>query len=95
MSSRREVLIRILALLQGKALIETKNCTLKCLKWHYSTGAINEKCCSVDGGRGICPLFAGDLTAQESPPREFVIQSKKKMLIPRSQPGGGAGRRWN
>ena len=32
--------------------------------------AINEKCCSVDGGRGICPLFrptAGDLTAQESP----------------------------
>ena len=19
--------------------------------------AINEKCCSVDGGRGICPLF--------------------------------------
>ena len=40
--------------------------------------AINEKCCSVDGGRGICPLFAGDLTAQESPPREFVIQGKKK-----------------
>ena len=31
--------------------------------------AINEKCCSVDGGRGICPLFnfiptPGDLTAQ-------------------------------
>ena len=24
--------------------------------------AINEKCCSVDGGRGICPLFS-------SPPR--------------------------
>ena len=34
--------------------------------------AINEKCYSVDGGRGICPLFyiptPGDLTAQESPP---------------------------
>ena len=31
---------------------------------------INEKCYSVDGGRGICPLFfvptPGDLTAQES-----------------------------
>ena len=36
MSSRREVLIRI-ALLQRKTLIETKNRTLKCLKWHYST----------------------------------------------------------
>ena len=37
MSSRREVLIRILALLQRKTLIETKSRTLKCLKWHYST----------------------------------------------------------
>ena len=34
MSSRREVLIRILALLQRKTLIETKNRTLK---WHYLT----------------------------------------------------------
>ena len=37
MSSRREVLIRILALLQWKTLIETKNRTFKCLKWHYWT----------------------------------------------------------
>ena len=35
MSSRREVLIRILALLQRKTLIETKNRILKCLKRHY------------------------------------------------------------
>ena len=35
MSSRREVLIRILALLQRKTLLETKNRTLKCLKRHY------------------------------------------------------------
>ena len=34
MSSRREVLIRILALLRRKTLIETKNRTLK---WHYWT----------------------------------------------------------
>ena len=34
---QREVLIRILALLQRKMLLETKNCTLKCLKQHYST----------------------------------------------------------
>ena len=37
MSSRSEVLIRILALLQRKTLIETKSRTLKCLKRHYST----------------------------------------------------------
>ena len=37
MSSRREVVIRILALLQRKTLIETKNRTLKCLKLHYLT----------------------------------------------------------
>ena len=36
MSSRRQVLIRI-ALLQRKTLIETKNRSLKCLKWNYST----------------------------------------------------------
>ena len=39
MSSRREVLIRV-ALLQRKTLIDTKNRTLKCLKWHYSTVAV-------------------------------------------------------
>ena len=37
MSLRREVLIRIIALLQRKTLTETKNRTLKCLKRHYST----------------------------------------------------------
>ena len=35
--SSRGVLIRIIALLQRKTLIETKNRTLKCLKWHYLT----------------------------------------------------------
>ena len=37
MSSRREIFIRILALLQRKTLLETKNRTLKCVKRHYST----------------------------------------------------------
>ena len=37
MSSRREVLIRILALLQRKTLTETENRTLKCFKWHNLT----------------------------------------------------------
>ena len=39
--------------------------------------AINEKCCSVDGGRGICPLF--------SPSKA------KKLLMPGGQSGGGGG----
>ena len=37
MSSLREVLIRSSALLQRKTLSETKNRTLKCLKWWYLT----------------------------------------------------------
>ena len=61
--------------------------------------AINEKCCSVNGGRGICPLLS-------SPPRgisqlksphswEFAIQGKKKMLMSVDQPGaGGLGAGW-
>ena len=57
--------------------------------------AINGKCCSVDGGRDIYPLFS-------SPPWGFDIQGKNKnMLMPGGQPGrgggGGAGhgRSWN
>ena len=97
MSSRTEVLIRILTLLQRKTLLETKHRTLKCLKRHYSIRAINEKCCSVDGERGTCPLLVptpGDLTAQESqPPGIAAIGKKKKMLMLGGQPGGrGAGR---
>ena len=33
----------------------------------------------------------GDLTAQESHPREFAIQGRKKMLMPGDQPGLGWG----
>ena len=43
---------------------------------------VNEKCCSVDCGRGICPLFAspprGGLTLKSPHPLEFAIQGKKK-----------------
>ena len=46
--------------------------------------------------RGICPLFSSPSRAnrqlKSSPhPREFAIQGKKKMLIPRAQPGGRGG----
>ena len=38
-------------------LIETKKSIIKMLKMVLFDRAINEKCCSVDGGRGICRLF--------------------------------------
>ena len=60
--------------------------------------AIDEKCCSVDGGRGICPLFPSPpqgIWQLKSPhPREFAIQGKKNANAPGSA-RGGAGRRWN
>ena len=47
---------------------------------------INEKCCSVDGGWGICPLFSSPprviLTTQDSPP-QGICQPRQKMLMPR------------
>ena len=57
--------------------------------------AINEKCCSVDGGRGICSLFSspprGDLTAQESPPLGICHPRQKKCQCLGVTPGGGGG----
>ena len=56
--------------------------------------AINEKCCSVDGGRGICPLFLspprGIWQLNTPHPQEFAIQGKK-MLMPGVSPGGEGG----
>ena len=72
-SSRRE-----LALLQMKALIETKKSHIKMLKMALFYCAISEKCCSVVGGRGICPLFSSPprgIWKLKSPhPGEFAIQ---------------------
>ena len=60
--------------------------------------AINEKCCSVDVGRGICPLFPsppqGIWQLKSPQPREFAIQGKKNANA-RGSARGGAGRRWN
>ena len=55
--------------------------------------AINEKCCSVDGGRGRPSIFVPtlkDLTAQRPPPPG--IYQGKKMLMHKcfgSAPEGG------
>ena len=67
--------------------------------------AINEKCCGVDGGRGICRLFSSQLREiwqLKSPQsREFAIQGKKKCSCLGLSPAGGGGgggravRSWN
>ena len=86
-----------------KTLIETKNHTLKCLKWHYST-VHSMKNVAVQCWRrmGHLPSFCiptvKDLTAQESPPPGICHPRQKKMLIrppPPPLPRRGAGRRWN
>ena len=55
--------------------------------------AINKKCCTVDGGRGICPLFSSPprgICQLKSPhPREFVIHGKKNANSRGSARGGG------
>ena len=82
------VVVRILALLQRKTLIETKNRTLKRLKWRYSTvrSMKNRALLMEDGAFAV--FFRPH-------PREFAIQGKK-CQCPGVSPGGrGAGRRWN
>ena len=55
--------------------------------------AINEKCCSVDRGRGICPLFSSPpwgIWQLKSPhPQEFAIQGKKNANARGSAREGG------
>ena len=98
MSLRREVLVRILALLQRKTLIETKSRTLKCLKWHYSF-VRSMKNVAVLTEDGAFALFfrphPGGFHSSRIPTPGNLSSKAKKMLMPGSQPGGGAGRRWN
>ena len=98
MTSRREVFIRILPLLQRKTLIETKNRRLKCLKWHYSTVRSMKVQCWRRTGHlpSFCVPTLGDLTAQESPP-PGICHPRQKNANDRGQPGGGrrAGRSWH
>ena len=92
MSSRREVLIRILAVLQRKTLIETKNRTLKCLKWHYLTVRAM-KSVAVLTDDGAFALFfrppPGGFDSSRVPTPENLPSKAKKMLMPGGQPGGG------
>ena len=86
MSSRREVLIRILALLQRKTLIETRNRTLKCLKRHYSTvrSMINVAELTKDGAFALffCPHPGGFDSSRVPTSKNLPSKAKKKMLMP-------------
>ena len=94
MSSRREVLIRIVALLQRKTLLETKNRTLNCtirlcdkwkmLQYWWRTGHLPS----------FFVLTPGNLTAKEFPPPGICYPRQKNLLMPGSPPGGD-GRSWN
>ena len=69
---------------------------LKMLKMALFDSAINDKCCSVDGGRGICPLFSfpplGIWQLKSPHPREFAIQGKKNASAQGSARGGAGCR---
>ena len=101
MSSRREVLIRILALLQRKTLIKPKNRTLKCLKQHYLT-VQSMKNVAVLTEDGAFALFfrphPGEFDSSRVPtPGNLPSKAKKNANARGSAPWGGreAGRRWN
>ena len=77
MSSRREVLILIKAVLQRKTLLKTKNRILKCLKRHYSTAqSMKNVAVSTEDGA-------------PTPPLGIFHPREKKNLMPGGQPGGG------
>ena len=94
MSSRREVLIRILALLQRKTLIETKNRTLKCLKWHYSTVRSMKNVAVLTEDGAFALFFRSHPWGFDSSrvPTSGNLPSKaKRMPVLGGQPGAGLG----
>ena len=88
MSSRREVLIRI-TVLQRKTLIEPKNRTLKCLKWHSLTvrSMKNVAVLTEDGAFALFFRPHPDNSRVSTPGN--LPPEAKKMLMPGGQPGGG------
>ena len=96
MSSWREVLVRILALLQRKTLIETKSRTLKYLKWHYSTVRSMKNVAALTEDGAFALFFRphpGGFDSSRVPTPGNLSSKAKKMLMPGGQPGGG-GKCW-
>ena len=53
---------------------------------------INKKCCSVDGGRGICPLFRphrGEIKSSRVATPGNLPSKAKQVLMPGGRPGKG------
>ena len=93
-SSRREVLIRILALFQSRTLIETKNSTLKCLNLPYSTVRSMKNVAVLTENVEFALFFVptpGDLTAEESLPLGIFHSRQKNGNARGSAEGGGGG----
>ena len=92
MSSRHEVLIRILALLQRKTLIKPKNRTLKCLKRHYLT-VRSMKNVAVLTEDGAFALFfrphPGEFDSSRVPTPGICHPRQKNANARRSARGGG------
>ena len=94
MSSRREVLIRI-ALLQRigrETLIEKRNRTLKCLKWHYSTVRLMKNAAVLTEDGAFARFFRthpGEFDSSRVPtPGDLTSKAKKRLIQ-----GGSAGMR--
>ena len=84
--------MRILALLQWKTLIETKNRSLKCLKRHCSTVQSMKQIAVLTGDRAFALLFRprpGGFDSSRVPTPGNLPSRAKKMLMPGGQPGGG------
>ena len=94
MSSRRIVLIRILALLQKKTLIKPKNRTLKCLKRHYLT-VRSIKNVAVLTEDGAFALFfrphPGGFDSSRVPTPGHLPSKEKKNANARGSARGGDG----
>ena len=87
-------IVRILALFQRKTLIETKNLTLKCLNWHYSTARSmkNVVVLTEDGAFALLffPHPGGFDRSRVLTPGNLPSKAKQ-MPVPGGQPGKGGG----
>ena len=88
MSSRREVLIRILALSQRK----TQN--VKMLKWHYLTVQAMKNVAVLTEDGALALFFRphpGGFDSSRIPTPGNLPSKAKKILMPGGQPRGGLG----
>ena len=81
-------IVRILALLQMKTLIETKNRTLKCLKWHYFTVRSMKNVPALTEDRAFALFFhphPGGFDNLKVPTPRNLPSKVKKMPMPQGK----------